>query len=117
VSWSVMDEALAGKTVAGRGIVMRRVHADEAVRCHVLIVPASAMGDWPQVRQQLAGQHVLTVGDAPGFVDQGGMIGFVVEANKLRFEVNQDAAETAGLRLSSRLLSLARSVRRGAEAR
>jgi hypothetical protein len=55
---------------------------------------------------------VLTVSDIPDFTNSGGMIQFVLLENKVRFQVNLTAAETAGLTLSSQLLKVATSVKR-----
>ena len=52
----------------------------------------------------------LTVADGPPLVRQGGMVNFVIEAKRVRFEINRGAAEHAGLRISSKLLALARIV-------
>ncbi len=66
------------------------------------------------LRRTLAGlgHGVLTVGEGEGFVRDGGMIGFVVENRRVRFDINQTAAEQAALKLSSRLLSVARAVQK-----
>ena len=56
------------------------------------------------------GPGVLTVGEGESFVRDGGMIAFVLEERRVRFGVNQTAAESAGLRLSSKLLNVARSI-------
>jgi len=53
---------------------------------------------------------VLTVGEMPHFVQSGGAVNFILEGNKVRFEINTDAAARARLKLSSKLLALARSV-------
>ena len=50
------------------------------------------------------------MGDTKGFVEQGGMINFVLENDRVRFEVNHKAAEQAGLKISSKLLNVAKSV-------
>jgi hypothetical protein len=55
---------------------------------------------------------ILTVSDAPDFVAQGGMIQFVIEGNRVRFQINLTAAQQAKLSLSSELLKLATSIRR-----
>jgi hypothetical protein len=57
----------------------------------------------------------LTVSNVPKFSQHGGMIEFVVEANKIRFEVNLTSAERAGLTLSSELLKVATAVTRNAQ--
>ena len=81
----------------------------EGRACHVLYVPAAA-GDvladhWPN-----ATLPVLTVGENERFLTQGGMIRLFLDNNKVRFSINQTAAETAQLQVSSRLLRLAREV-------
>jgi len=53
----------------------------------------------------------LTVGETEGFAVLGGIINLMVEGNKLHFEVNLNAAERAGLKISSKLLSMARIVK------
>jgi len=58
----------------------------------------------------LKGSSTLTVGEAEGFAVLGGIINLTVEGNKVHFEVNRLAADRAGLRISSRLLSLAKIV-------
>jgi len=57
---------------------------------------------------------ILTVGETPGFAERGGVIRLVLEDNKVRFEVNVDAAHQAGLTISSRLLTLARIIQQAA---
>ena len=59
------------------------------------------------------GPEYLTVGEGESFVRDGGMIAFVLENRRVRFDINQTAAENAGLKLSSRLLSVAKAVERG----
>ncbi len=56
------------------------------------------------------GRGVLTVGEGDDFVRQGGIIAFVIENRRVRFDINQAAAENAALKLSSKLLSVARSI-------
>jgi hypothetical protein len=50
---------------------------------------------------------ILTVGETDRFIAAGGMVNFTREASKIRFQINNDAAKTAGLKISSKLLSLA----------
>jgi hypothetical protein len=58
----------------------------------------------------VAGLPVLTVGEHEEFLTDGGMIRLFVEDNKVRFSINQKAADAAGILISSRLLRLARAV-------
>jgi len=56
------------------------------------------------------GLPILTVGETPGFAERGGVIRFTLEDNRVRFEVNVDAAHQADLNISSRLLTLAKII-------
>jgi hypothetical protein len=52
----------------------------------------------------------LTVGDADNFAYQGGIVGFYVEAGRIKLEINPDAARAAKLRISAKLLEVARTI-------
>ena len=54
--------------------------------------------------------NVLTVGETRGFVEAGGIINFVLQDDRVQFEVNRKAAKQAGLSVSSRLLAVAKAV-------
>jgi len=62
------------------------------------------------ILEGLKGTNILTVGDTPGYAKQGCMIDFLMEDNKVRFEINAGAASLANLKISSKLLSLAKIV-------
>lgn len=85
--------------------------AEDAASCQVLAVTGKQR--MPEWLHGLRNAPVLTVGDGDGFAAGGGIIGLVVEGERLRFEINQDAAQRAGLRLSSQILKLARLVKEG----
>jgi hypothetical protein len=98
--------------VRGKEIEVRSVsRPEEAASCHILVIAGrEGIAQWTR---GAANAPVLTVGDGDGFAPRGGIIGLFVEGEKVRFEVNQDAAQRAGLRLSSQLLKLARLVKDG----
>ncbi len=106
---AILDRIVTGETVNGRKVVARRVRQLPAPKsCQLLFLDKVS-------RQALAtlaevGPGVLTVGEGDGFLKDGGMIAFVVENRRVRFDINQKAAAAAGVKLSSRLLSVARSV-------
>jgi len=105
-------ETVKGKLVNNRKLVIRRVKGIQDIgRSNVVFVSSSAKKDLPRVLTALQGQSVLTVGEDGALAQNGGIINFVNEDNKIRFEVNVAAAEQAGLRISSRLLSLAKIVK------
>ena len=60
------------------------------------------------ILDELCGAPVLTVSDGAELIRSGGSIGLIVEEGRMRFAINPDAAHRAGLRLSSRLLQLAK---------
>jgi hypothetical protein len=103
-----LETVLRGKTLVGRELLLRRLHSEsEWPRCHILFTsgpPPVSLLDPPR-------EGLLTVGEAPGFTRSGGVVRFVVDAGKVRFEINPDAADRAKLRISSKLLRLARIVR------
>ena len=83
--------------------------------CYVIFTPRTS--NIPVYLQGAAGKPILTVGETPRFIEQGGIVNFFLENGKVRFEINRNAAERAGLRISSRLLQLARIVDIGTEER
>jgi hypothetical protein len=78
--------------------------------CQVLFVAAGEKKLLPVILAGVKENSVLTVGESEHFVQEGGMIGFCLEENKIRFEINLETAQKAKLRISSRLLALAKTV-------
>ncbi len=108
----LLQQTVRGKTAAGRRIEVK--HFDkvrDCQLCHILFVSASERGRLSKILDRLKGSSVLTVGETAGFVRQGGIIGFVMDDNKVGFEVNVGAAKQAGLKISSKLLKLAKDTR------
>ncbi len=108
----LVERAAAGQTVDTQPIAVRSVRIASADdQCRILYVPAS---DPRAVRQQLAavaGQPVLSVTDGMPDGAAKGMINFVIAADRVRFEIDNAAAVSSGLSISSKLLSLAVLVR------
>jgi len=106
-----LDQLVQEEQVAGWPIRTRRVSsAAEAQSCQILFVPASQTASFRDARAELAGSPVVVVGEQDGFAEMMGAIGFYEEKGRIRFEVNRRIAEGAGVKLSSRLLRLARLV-------
>jgi|SRR5208282_3075321 len=106
-----LDGSLNGKTIDGRAV--RVVHfqkAQEIQGCQILFLGTPEKKFISATLANLKASPVLTVGESENFVQQGGMIGFFLEDSKVRFEINLDAAEHAKLKISARLLSLAKTV-------
>ena len=104
-------DKLTGKTVHNHTLVVRRLNSLAMVDdCHLVYIGEDTMpADILLLVRELP---VLTVSDAEDFIEQGGIIQFKLVQNKVRFRINMDAANSAGLKVSSKLLSLAISVTR-----
>lgn len=105
-----LDQAVAGERVNGRPIVVRRLKSlADATGCHILYISSSEAAQLPQILSSLKGRNVLTVSDLDDFVQSGGMIRFVLIDQRVRLRINAQAAQAAGLKLSSKLLRVAGS--------
>lgn len=104
-------ETIKGKTIHGRKLIINKFKDVDDIRvCHILFVSSSERNRLPRITAFLKQSKILTVGDMKKFAQKGGVINFVVENNKVGFEINVDSGKRAGLRISSKLLSLARIV-------
>jgi hypothetical protein len=105
------EAALAKEAAGGRTFVLKRFKsASEAAGCQILFVGASEKERLPQILDAVRGRPVLTVADHEGFAHRGGMINFIMDGGKVRFEVNAAAVEAGGLKMSAKLLQVARAV-------
>jgi hypothetical protein len=109
----VLDQLVEGETVGGRKIAVRRIRAQGSAdlpgSCEILYVAKQEQNI--QAVLAGAGAGVLTVGEGDGFLDDGGMVAFILDDRHVRFSIDLSAARKAGLKLSSRLLAVARTVR------
>jgi hypothetical protein len=106
-----LEEEVAGKPVGNRTIKIR--HVDDPLdmqSCQIVYIARSENKRLPLLVTTLHNAPVLTVGDSANFLDAGGMIRFVSDENKIRFDVNLNAAQSARLKIGSRLLVLAEHV-------
>jgi hypothetical protein len=102
-------DTLVGKTVHNKALVVKRFErAEQVLDCQLVFI--GEHDSLPETLRALREQPVLTVSNAAAFTEQGGIIQFTLVDNKVRFRINADAARTAGLTISSKLLSLAISV-------
>ncbi len=107
-----------GRTVGGRTVEVRVLsRPDQVEDLAVLYLGSTDPLEIAMGLQGVEGRPVLTVGYADGFAARGGMINFVLEDRRMRFEVNRRSTAESGLRLSSQLLRLARIVGDGARPR
>jgi hypothetical protein len=107
-----LDEIARDKKIDGRRIVIRRFTTmDDYKPCHILFITSSApLKEELEAIQKTRDVPVLLVGESPGFAQRGGTINLFIEQNKVRFEVNMEVAKQEQLKISSKLLSLAKIV-------
>jgi hypothetical protein len=107
-----LKELAATKTIGKRKIVVEKfASVDKIQPCQILFVTRSV--DARQQREaleKLKNHQVLVVGESAGFAGQGGTVNFFIESNKVRFEINPESAKQHQLKISSKLLSLAKIV-------
>jgi hypothetical protein len=112
---STLDATLAGEAIGGKHVVPKRISTpQESPGCQILFLSAAEAGRLNKVMEGLDKEAILTVSDIPQFLQRGGMIQFVMDGNRVRFEVNLAATQRVGLTLSSELLKVATAVRRNA---
>jgi hypothetical protein len=104
-----LGQTVQGKTVGSHVLVVKEFNslAEATNNCQILFISSSEQSRFPEIFSRLAGANILTVGEADNFDEAGGMIHFVLEGTKIRFEINEAAATRANLKISAKLLSLA----------
>jgi len=108
---ALFDAAYSGRMVESHPIEVRHPsRVGDVLGCHIFMITAERSEQAAGFIAAAAGKSVLTVGETEGFALSDGMIGFFNDDSKLRFEINRGLAESAKLRISSRLLQLARLV-------
>jgi hypothetical protein len=113
----IINHVVEGKKIGARGFVIRRFKWSKELKdqkdfkeCRILFVSSSEKLHFEEIVDAVKGLPILTVGETPGFAERGGMIRLMLEDNRVRFEVNVDAAHYGNLNISSRLLTLARII-------
>jgi hypothetical protein len=104
----VLERLTADYRVDGReieAVYLDRV--EDASGCEVVFLPSTQSGRLAPLRAVLREEPVLIVGNSPGLAEAGAAINLFRDGPRLRFEINPDALDAAGLKASSRLLKLA----------
>ena len=106
-----LDNTVRGKYIHGRQIQIKRYdRLDHLNDCQILFISDSETKNLTAIFNKLRHTSMLTVGDTENFGREGGIINFIRKENKIHFEINVNAAQAAGLKLSSKLLNLAKIV-------
>jgi len=102
---------IRNKKVRGRALAFQdNITLNEAEHCHLLFISDSERERWPSIISALEKLPILTVGDISSFAEQGGIVNLLKEKDKIQVEINLRAAKRSGLKISSRLLTLAKII-------
>jgi hypothetical protein len=104
-----LEEILQGEQVRGRPITIAAGEVENARGCHLLYFSNDAAGRQARILAPLRQTPVLSVGEGRPFLEQGGLVAFVLEDDRVRFAVNKRGVDAAGLTISSQLLRVART--------
>lgn len=106
-----LEKVCRGQNVGGHKVIIKRTRRLEDLKnCHLVFVSKSESGRLDEILSSVQGASVLTVGESERFARKGGAIGFVMDGDKVRFEINPGAAQRGGVEVSSRLLKLGKVV-------
>jgi hypothetical protein len=105
-----LDRTIEGESASGHPLRRLAPSPDELPRCHIVYFNGSEATRARLLLTAIGSAPVLTVGDGPGFLEQGGTIAFELEGNRVRFDVDLRNAARARLTISSKLLRVARRV-------
>jgi hypothetical protein len=113
---SFLDETVKGEKVESHPLIIRRYQRVEDVKnCQILFISRSEMDQIEHIFAQLKDKSILTVGDAEGFIQKGGILRFASKENKIHLRINPKAAKRVNLSISSKVLRLAEIVEPGKE--
>jgi hypothetical protein len=108
-----LETTLAGETIGNQRVAARRISSPQmSGDCQILFISSSEANRLNKVIEALDKSAILTVSEIPHFSQRRGMIQFVLEEDRIRFEVNLTATQRVGLTLSSELLKVATVVRK-----
>ena len=109
-----LEELVGTSLINSRAVTVSQGESGKGLRtCSVLYLGEVASNRAAAILDELQGAPVLTVSNGDEFVRGGGMVGLFVEDGRMRFAINPEAAQRAGVRLSSRLLKLAKILKDG----
>lgn len=102
---------IEGRQIGSRSLVIRHLDSNADIaqlkRCQVLFLAEADEENLRRILREVSGLPILTIGDCTGFIDQGGIIGFVTKERRIAFEINLSAIAKATLAIRSQLMRLA----------
>ncbi len=107
----ILSASLAEKTVGDRAFnIQENPPKSQLPHCHILYLPQTETGKFDRFRREISKGEVLTVGESSEFMKKGGMVQFFLQDQKVRFAVNPDVINQTNLKVSSKLLRLAKII-------
>lgn len=104
-------DRIEGRMVNGKQLILKRFTSLEGLnKCQVLFISSSESYRMYEILKSVSGYPVLTIGEADGFIQLGGIIRFFLDNNHIRFEINKAAALNSNIKISAKLLEIARVV-------
>lgn len=108
----ILDRAVSGQRIGVRPIVVHRLRAaGRGSGCHIMYIAGSDVQSVAEALDAVRGTPVLTITDSARDARAKGIVHFVIHENRVRFEIDDYAASVNGITISSKVLSLATSVR------
>jgi uncharacterized membrane-anchored protein len=102
---------VSGEKVNGHPLVVHHYKNIEEIKtCHILFINKAGINNPEDIPASIKGKNILTVSDAAGFLKQASVIRFITKDNKIRIQINLEAAKEAELTISSKLLRIAEIV-------
>lgn len=109
-----IEQGLRGRTAGGHPIEIRKLKPnDDQKVCHMIFVRSGEKKVASKILTSLKGSSTVTIGESTDFAAEGGLINLTLDGDKLRFEINLNAAMQTRLKISAKLLSLAKIVKVG----
>jgi hypothetical protein len=106
-----LEQTFQDESIHGRKVVVKRSRQIEDLKtCHLVFISKSEKDHLAETLASLRETDIVTVGELDGFATRGGIVNFFIDHNKVRFEINADAAQRKGLKVSSQLLKRAKIV-------
>ena len=110
----VLEQTVEGETINHRKLIIQRSQRVADLKgCHLVFISKSEKSRLTDILDSLGSASILTVSETENFARRGGIINFYLEGNKVRFEINAEAAQRKGIKISSQLLKLGKVI--GAE--
>ncbi len=109
--YRALEQLAAVSKIKNKPIRLNKVNNRKSLRgCDMLFISRSVTKNTPSILRLLRGQPILSVGDTPGYGEEGVIVNFLTDRDTVKFEINLKQARTAGFKISARVLKLARIV-------